>query len=640
MPETAANRADLMTAGLNLIQQALTIYDKSLRLVHSNRRFQDMFDLPAHLVTPGAEFRDTIHHLVTRGEYGEVADVAQFVQDRVDQALDFAPHYMERTRANGRTISVEGAPLPQGGWVAVYTDITQVKRQEAMLRGRSEELSAELLSHAEELAAANRQLAATNAALQEAKRELTETEARIRLTTEMMPAHIAHIGADRRYTYSNRRLNTVMPGRPADILGRHISEALGTHAYAVIQPHLDRAFGGQASVFEFTDELSQRRIRAAFTPDRREGGDGGLYILSMDVTEETQARAALQQTRKRELAAQLTSGLAHDFSNLLTIILGMQGRLQRMDLPGEASDLIAATLNAARRGGVLLNRIADMTGTRDMAQVPLELGDFLADLELLAGASLPEGITLTIRNDAPPGPVLADPGMLQDSLLNLVLNARDACGTEGRIKLTVSPVQDTWLDFLVTDTGPGFTPQALARGLDPFFTTKGEEGSGLGLAMVYDMTKLAGGEVRLTNGYIGARVTLRLPYRPVAPQAAAGLVLLVEDNADLRSTVRDMLTAIGHTVIEAGSVPEAQAVAEGLPDIALILSDLQLGPETGLVLAESPACAGKPLYFMTSLPASHDLRRSAAALAPVIAKPFTAAALDAFLHPGQPEAAQ
>ena len=103
---------------------------------------------------------------------------------------------MERTRANGRTISVEGSPLQQGGWVTVYTDITEIKAQEALLRGRSEELSEELLAHAERLAQTNRQLAATNAALEEAKRELTEMEARTRLVTEMMPAHIAHVGQD------------------------------------------------------------------------------------------------------------------------------------------------------------------------------------------------------------------------------------------------------------------------------------------------------------------------------------------------------------------------------------------------------------------------------------------------------------
>ncbi len=224
---TDATRSNLTEAGLNLIQQALSIYDRDLRLSVCNRRFQEMFELPQALVTPGATFEDTIRYLVGRGEYGPVEDAQAAVADRVDQARAFRPHYMERQRANGRTISVEGSPLPRGGWVTVYTDITDIKRQEALLRGRSAELSAEVLDHAERLAAANRELAATNAALEEAKRELTEMEARTRLVTEMMPAHIAHVDPGFRYTFSNRRLSAVMPGSLSNIIGLTVAEALG-----------------------------------------------------------------------------------------------------------------------------------------------------------------------------------------------------------------------------------------------------------------------------------------------------------------------------------------------------------------------------------------------------------------------------
>ena len=200
MPRQDEATALLTRAGLNLIQQALSIYDNGLRLAANNRPFQEMFDLPEALVTTGARFEDTIRFLVERGEYGPVSDVEDAVRVRVQTARAFEPHYMERERADGRWISVEGSPLPQGGWVTVYTDITAIKRQEALLRTRSEELSGQLLAHTEQLAAANRTLAATNAALKEARRELAEMEARIRLTTEMMPAHIAHVDLALRYT--------------------------------------------------------------------------------------------------------------------------------------------------------------------------------------------------------------------------------------------------------------------------------------------------------------------------------------------------------------------------------------------------------------------------------------------------------
>lgn len=624
----------MTTAGLNLIQQALSIYDSDLRLVVANSRFSEMFDLPRHLVTPGASFEDTIRYITERGEYGDVGDEEAFVQDRVDRALAFEPHYLERQRENGRWISIEGSPLPDGGWVAVYTDITRTKRQEDLLRGRSEELSDQLLQYAEELSATNRKLESTVTALEETKRQLITSEARMRLTAEMMPAHIAHVGPDRLYTYSNQKLSAVMPGRPSKIVGKHISEALGDSAYQAIKPHLEAAFGGKPSVFEFTDQGSTRRIRVAFTPDSESGHRRGVYILSMDITEETQTRVALQHTRRREIAAQMTSGLAHDFSNLLTIILGMQSKLQKMPLNEGAGELVEATLGAARRGGTLLNRIADMTGHRAPELQATSMKPFLADLQTLANPTLTEDMELVIESTLRDEPLLVDPGMLQDSLVNLILNARDACSGRGTITIEARQVKDTWLQFKVCDTGTGFSKKALKHALDPFFTTKGGDGSGLGLAMVYDMTKLAGGEVRIENTEVGGCVTLRLPLRRAAIDSAPGLVLLVEDNADLRDVFRDMLIEMGHSVIEAASVDEAQTLLTEVPGISLLLSDISLeGARTGVDLISELSSDAVPSFLMTSLPQSDPLYIKGAARAPVLSKPFSAEQLNAFLHP-------
>ncbi len=271
---------------------------------------------------------------------------------------------MERTRANGRTISVEGSPLPQGGWVTVYTDITRTKRQEALLRARSEELSDQLLTHAEELSATNRQLAATITALEEAKRQLTEIRG----------PHPPDHRNDARPYRPCRRGRALYLFQPAAELGHAGQSSRTFWACICAMPWAIRptppsaiistaAFDGTPSVFEFTHEASSRRIRVAFTPD---GDQGGVYILSMDVTEETQTRAALQQTRRREMAAQLTSGLAHDFSNLLTIILGMQSQTAAHGpaRSGRGADQRHHWRRHAA-AAALLNRIADMTGPRE-----------------------------------------------------------------------------------------------------------------------------------------------------------------------------------------------------------------------------------------------------------------------------------
>ena len=164
----------MIAAGLNLIQQAMSIFDSDLRLVLSNRPMQQMFNLPDKLIETGVSFETVIRFLAEAGEYGEVDDLEEFVAVRAKLALTFEPHYMERTRANGRVISVEGAPLPEGGWVTVYTDITETKQQEALLRTRSEALSEQVLARSEELASTNRALASSNAALEETKHQLTQ----------------------------------------------------------------------------------------------------------------------------------------------------------------------------------------------------------------------------------------------------------------------------------------------------------------------------------------------------------------------------------------------------------------------------------------------------------------------------------
>ena len=638
MAERGATRAQLTQAGLNLIGQALSIYDGDLRLAVCNRMYRTMFDLPDRLTQPGVTFAETIRHLVDRGEYGAVADPDAFVAERVAQARAFEPHYLERARPDGQVIAVEGSPLPQGGWVTVYTDITAIKAQERLLRARSETLSDQLLARAEDVAAANRQLAAANAALEEARREATEMAARIRLTTEMLPAHIARVGLDRRYTFSNRRLGAVMPGAPSDIVGRSMEEALGA-AWPRVAPHLERALAGEASVFEFTHEASGRRVRVAFTPERLGDRDGGavvgLYALSMDVTEEAQARAAVAQAAGRQVAAQLTSGMAHDFANLLTAILGLTDRLRGADLPAAAAADVEAIALAATRGGTLIDRIAGLSGARDLSPRAVDLRSLLTEVAQLAGPSLRAGLQLATRVDGLDEPVLLDPDALRDALLNLVLNARDAIPGDGRIAITARPLRDTWIEVEVADTGPGFSDGALARGLEPFFTEKGEDGTGLGLSMVYDVVKLAGGRVRLANAPEvqggGARVVLRLPLRQPPAGLPPTLVLLVEDAVHIREAVRDRLMAAGHSVLEAGSVAEARDLLD-LDDVGLVLSDIMLkSAETGLDLARDAAARDLPVALMTSLPPDAPLAREAAAGWPVLRKPFSVEKLSAVL---------
>jgi signal transduction histidine kinase/CheY-like chemotaxis protein len=617
----------LTQAGLNLIKQAISIYDQNLRLVLANLQFQRMFDLPKSLVEPGGSFEETLRVLAERGEYGELEDVEGFLAERVAQAKAFAPHYFERTRANGTTISVEGSPLQGGGWVAVYSDITELKTQEALLRSRSVNLSEELISRSEELARANRTLTSTVITLEETKHQLLASQARLNLTNSMIPAHIARVNRDGIYTYTNHKLSSIVPGRSNEIVGKHMTEALGQEVFGKIADAFAATLEGDAPVVEFEHKDAGRHNRVAFTPDIDENGTiVGAYLLSANVTEQVRARQALAHTKRRELAAQLTSGLAHDFGNLLTIILGEQDRLSRLDgLPEEAMQFLETIKSAARRGGDLIAGLGDLDAQRSINIRLTEFAGFIKQTTLLAKAALPDRIELNVQNDVAASHLMIDAGFAQDALLNLVLNAIDAVEDAGQITMTASVDAANFLNFCVEDTGSGFSQDAMSNALAPFFTSKSDRaGRGLGLSTTFDFARSSGGTVRLANRRAGgAQVTILVPYLPAEP-VVPGVVLLVEDNVSIRQTVRGYLRRMGHAVIETDSVDEAKKLAV-LGDVTFVVTDLMLkNGGTGFELAEhlSKTRSDLPLLIITGRPPGDPQCKAAAHAYPFLHKPF------------------
>jgi len=275
----------LLRSGLNMIQQALTIYSEDLRLIFANRRFGAMFDLPDRFSQPGATFGETLEFLAARGEYGPIGDLNTYVEARLEQARAFEPHYVERQRPDGSWISVEGGPLRQGGWVTVYTDITQIKEQEALWRARSDELSDDLLDRSEELARTNRALEATINRLHETQQHLEAAEARVRLAAETTPAHIARLNRREVYTYSNHRLPLIAANGADEIIGHTARDILGAEIYDAITPAMRSAFAGEPKVVEFEVPQDGRKIRSAFTPDTDATNTvRGVYVLSMDIS--------------------------------------------------------------------------------------------------------------------------------------------------------------------------------------------------------------------------------------------------------------------------------------------------------------------------------------------------------------------
>ncbi|WP_342071486.1 PAS-domain containing protein [Yoonia algicola] len=630
MGVTDISRHDMILSGLNLIKQAISLHDEELRLVVANRRFQQMFSLPDALVAPGAEFRDIVMYLTEKGEYGQVDDVAGFVDEKVRLAFTFEPHYFERTRSNGTAISVEGSPFQQGGWISVYTDITETKRQEDFFRSHTETLSEKLLQRSEDLALANRALSATVNALEVAKQEVTDSREHLALMNTMTPGHIAHVNAAGVYTHSNGNLPTILPVGERKIVGQSFENVLGPFVWAQVAPQFARALQGNPTASEIRDEASGRFMRLAMTPDM--AGDGrvqGAYILTVDVTEEVSARAALAHARRKELATQLTSGMAHDFANLLTIILGQQAKLDELASLHPALAEVSATINsAAKRGGELIENLSRIEAHRSLNPVSVKVADFLTNVRQLARAAVPDDTDLTISCDIPDEALTFDPGFAQDAILNLVLNAAEAQNGPAIITARLHHATDGMLEITVADNGPGFSEDALANALAPFYSTKsGKIGRGLGLTTAFDFAKSSGGTLRLRNHAAGgAIVTLRIPYTP-ARTVEAGLVLLVDDTLDVRQTMRNFLRRSGHAVVEAASVEEAQKLLS-LEGLTHVVTDLAIGEGSGLdVAANVPS--GVPVLIVTGLPPSDALHQKAKAAHPVLPKPFDFATFEA-----------
>lgn len=641
----------LVESGLNLIQQGLTIFNADMELVLWNRHFIDLLELPEEIMYHGATYSEINLFLAKRGEFGP-GDPEELNRVRVERARAFEPHYFERVRPNGRMISVEGHPLAQGGWVAVYSDITETRRQEGILKARSDLLSDRLLQHSGKLAETNRQLAAANRALQETKDALEASEARMRTITRAMPAHIAYVDRSYIYRFTNDRFRDVM-GLDRDALtGKPVTDFFPPHVFTEVKPAIDRALAGKTAIVEYEITGSNgevRSIRSTFTPEIDENGDvPGTFVLSIDRTEEKAATELLVRTKRMETTAQLTSGLAHDFSNILTIVLV---NLARIGKPGtdtaQRDELLRSTERAARRGTRIIDNLMTFLFRQRLNAKSANVSAILRELVRLFRASINENLEVVLNVPDTEIEACLDEGAFQDAVLNVLFNARDAIeGTHGSgtifIDLEILEGPEKRIQVRVRDTGSGFSEEALQHGQEPFFTTKPQgKGSGLGLSMVRNFVDQSDGELLIgNNDQGGAQVRLIVPFAPAPvasgeavdrhaedmPVAGGNLALVVDDDAEMRALLRDHATDLGYSVIEAGSGDEAERLVGQIADISLVISDIIMpGALNGLDLAQSlrKSKPELPILLVSGLPAADPTIVAARQTFSVLRKPFT-----------------
>jgi nitrogen-specific signal transduction histidine kinase/CheY-like chemotaxis protein len=330
---------------------------------------------------------------------------------------------------------------------------------------------------------------------------------------------------------------------------------------------------------------------------------------------------ALRQSQKMETVGQLTGGIAHDFNNLLQIVSGNLDLL-RQKLPSDATHLkryAERAFTGAERAATLTQRLLAFSRRQPLAPKPLDINRLIPGMSELLHRTLGE----TIEVEAVLAPRLwtieADPNQLENAIINLAINARDAMPEGG--KLTIE-TQNTHLDhsyasqnpevspgqyavICISDTGVGMDAETAAKAVEPFFTTKEVgRGTGLGLSMVYGFVKQSGGHIKVYSE-VGEGTTIKM-YLPrllgeydqqseeqqFAGREAHGteLILVCEDDEDVRTYSADVLRELGYKVLEAADGASALAVLEANPDVDLLFTDVVLpGGMTGAVLAKEAA---------------------------------------------------
>ncbi len=373
--------------------------------------------------------------------------------------------------------------------------------------------------------------------------------------------------------------------------------------------------------------------------------------LEGEMERRERAERKLRRAQKMEAVGRLSGGVAHDFNNVLGVILGCASVLERRYPGDEAVEMIRQSATRAAR---LTSQLLAFSRSQLVKAEPVELGAAVDEIRAMITPALGARVELEI-DVADPVTVLASEDAVQQILLNLCLNARDAMPGGGRLRLRARRVElqagdveglaaGAWGQLTVEDDGVGMSEDVRERVFDPFFSTKGEDGTGLGLSSAHGIVHQFGGtlEVRSAPGD-GARFDVYLPAHDGPPPPAATLgraaptpagrparILLVEDDPLLRHVVRDILSQGGHQVREAGRPSDALRLLDEGPPPELLLTDVVLPEMSGRDLAARvrDLAPGMPVLYMSGYADDDPLRRGRLREGEsCLHKPFTASAL-------------
>jgi PAS domain S-box-containing protein len=449
----------------------------------------------------------------------------------------------------------------------------------------------------------------------EAEQALNRTQDFYGTVLDSLPLYIAYADRTERVIYANRRFEQFFDMPLRDSMGRSVGEIVGQRRYEVIGSFVRAALQGRTIEQQgrFRDGTGRPiDMEATFVPHRDEAGQiQGCFVAVRDVTEKRLLEAELRQSQKMEAVGRLTGGIAHDFNNLLAVIIGNTQLLARSLRESPRLSRQAETaLKAAMRGGELTRRLLAFARQQVLEPKVVDLNSLVGGMFEFLRRSLTGEIDIRQQPESEAWPVKIDPGQLENAVLNLVINARDAMPEGGTITIATrnvvvgdtalaersigedAPQPGEYVLLEVSDTGSGMSADTLKRVFEPFFTTKDVgKGSGLGLSMVYGFVKQSDGYINVTSSVgQGTSVHLYFPRTHALAEHASldqggsaealprgdETILVVEDNPEVRGTAVEILGSLGYRLLEAANGHQALEKFMQHPDVALVFSDVML----------------------------------------------------------------
>jgi two-component system cell cycle sensor histidine kinase/response regulator CckA len=504
----------------------------------------------------------------------------------------------------------------------------------------------------------------------QAERRLKESEHRYRLLADHSGDMIARIRADGTLSYVSPACEKILGYRPEDVLGRRVIEIIAPadreHVLEMMQALLagdDRPSVPFRGLRKDGVEV-WLESRAELLID--DAGGRELLTVTRDITERLRLEEQVAQAQRLEAIGRLAGGIAHDFNNILTVINGYAEILEaRFPADDPASKYVASILEASRRAASLTRQLLTYSRKQLVSRGRVNLNDVIGKMETLLRPLMGEDIELICRLNPEIGPIEGDVNQLEQLVMNLAINARDAMPQGGRLVLQTEPATfavwelrpanlpaGRYVKLEVSDTGIGMDETVRAQLFEPFFTTKGsDQGTGLGLATVYATVEQCGGGIHVdsTPG-AGTRFEIFFPCRDLPGAAAAERfepragpvnhpeqrILVVEDDPSVRSLVELTLKKARYRVVAAANGDEALSLAGAAdPPFDLLLTDVVMRGMNGRELADElrRRQPDLPVIFMSGHTEDSVVRRGVLNHeVTLLQKPFTAEELMGCIH--------